>query len=101
MGGDLPTPIVVECTAPAALLMRRAEERLAAGGDPSDAGASVVLRQIGEHDPLEGRWARRRLVLRTDNPVDLQVAEVERFVDRIVGTPGPESRSWKPCHFRR
>jgi aminoglycoside phosphotransferase family enzyme/predicted kinase len=81
MGKDL-APIVIECKAPASLLMRRADERLAAGQDPSDAGAAVVLRQIGEHDPLEGRWARHRHPLRTDIPLDLQVAEVECFLDR-------------------
>ncbi|MBN9622337.1 MAG: ATP-binding protein, partial [Actinobacteria bacterium] len=81
MGDEPCVPIVIECKAPAAVLMRRADDRLEAGQDPSDAGASVVLRQIGEHDPLEGRWARRRRALRTDIQLDLQVVEVERFVD--------------------
>ncbi len=81
MGDQLPVPIVVECTAPPSLLMRRADSRLAAGQDPSDAGAAIVIRQIGERDPLEGRWARTRLAVRTDIPLDLQVAEVESFID--------------------
>lgn len=81
MGDQLPVPTVVECKAPPSLLMRRADARLEAGQDPSDAGAAVVLRQIGEHDPLEGRWARHRLVLRTDIPLDQQVEGVEYFVD--------------------
>lgn len=81
MGEGPCAPTVIECKAPAALLMRRADARQEAGRDPSDAGAAVVLRQIGEHDPLEGRWARRRHALRTDIPLDMQVAEVERFVD--------------------
>jgi hypothetical protein len=62
--------------------MRRADARMEEHDDPSDAGASVVLRQIGERDPLEGRWTRHRLALRSDIPLDLQVAEVEHFVDR-------------------
>ncbi|MGH2936878.1 MAG: AAA family ATPase [Solirubrobacterales bacterium] len=82
MGKDLCVPTAVECKAPASLLMRRADARLEAHQGPSDAGAAVVLRQIGERDPLEGRWARHRLELRTDIALDLQVAEVERFVDR-------------------
>ncbi|MBS1888027.1 MAG: AAA family ATPase [Actinobacteria bacterium] len=82
LGEDSPVPAVVECKAPPSLLMHRADARLAAGQDPSDAGASIVLRQIGEHDPLEGRWLRRHLTLRTDIPLALQVAEVECFVDR-------------------
>jgi len=81
LGDALRVPTVIECKAPAALLLRRAEAREAAGESASEAGPAVVLRQIGEHDPLEGRWARRRLSLRTDIPLDLQLAEVERFVD--------------------
>jgi hypothetical protein len=81
MGKDLCVPTVIECKAPPALLLRRADARLEAGQDPSDAGAAVVLHQIREHDPLEGRWARRHHALRTDVPLDLQVAEVECFVD--------------------
>ncbi|HVW48309.1 MAG TPA: AAA family ATPase [Solirubrobacterales bacterium] len=83
MGDDLCVPIVIECQAPASVLMRRADARLEAGGSPSDAGAAIVLRQLGEHDPLEGRWRRRRLSLRTDIPLDLQIAEVECFADRV------------------
>jgi aminoglycoside phosphotransferase family enzyme/predicted kinase len=91
MGDEPCAPTVIECEAPAAVLMRRADSRLEAGRDPSDAGASVVLRQIGEHDPLEGRWARRRHALRTDIQLDLQVAEVERFVDAgLLAREGPE-----------
>lgn len=78
MGQDLCVPTVIECTCPVSVLMRRADARLEAGQDPSDAGGAVVLRQVGEHDPLEGRWARHRLTLRTDISVDLQVSEVER-----------------------
>jgi aminoglycoside phosphotransferase family enzyme/predicted kinase len=82
MGDEPCAPTVIECRAPAALLMRRADARLEAGRDSSDAGASVVLRQIGEHDPLEGRWLRSHLALRTDLPLDLQVTRVESFIDR-------------------
>ncbi len=82
LGDDLCVPVVVECTAPPSLLLRRAEARAGAGRSSSDAGPSVVLRQIGEHDPLEGRWARHRLRLRTDIPFDRQIAEVESFLDR-------------------
>jgi predicted kinase len=81
MGDDLCVPTVIECAAPPSLLMRRADAREKAGRSPSDAGASVVLRQICERDPLEGRWARHRLILRTDLPLDLQITEVECFVD--------------------
>ncbi|MBS1677168.1 MAG: AAA family ATPase [Actinobacteria bacterium] len=81
MGDELTTPVVVECTAPPSLLLRRAEARAAGGSGPSDADAAIVLKQLGERDPLDGRWARRRLSLRTDIPLDHQVAEVERFID--------------------
>ena len=82
MGEGLTVPVVVECTAPPSLLLRRAEARAAGRHDASDADADVVLRQLGERDPLEGRWARSRLRLRTDISVDLQLTEVESFVDR-------------------
>lgn len=69
--GDQPAPpLVIECTAPASLLLRRAEQRAAERRDASDAGVGVVLHQLGERDPLEGRWRRRHLTLRTDNPLD-------------------------------
>ena len=82
MGADLPVPIVIECTAPTSLLLERADARAAAGTCVSDAGTDIVLRQIVERDPLEGRWERSRLSLRTDVALDLQVAAVESFIDR-------------------
>jgi aminoglycoside phosphotransferase family enzyme/predicted kinase len=82
LGDALCVPTVIECKAPPSLLMRRAEAREEAARSASDAGPTIVLKQIGEHDPLEGRWARRRLCLRTDIPLDLQIAEVECFLDR-------------------
>jgi aminoglycoside phosphotransferase family enzyme/predicted kinase len=82
LGDALCVPTVVECKAPPAVLLRRAEAREEAERSASDAGPAVVLQQIGEHDPLEGRWARHRLPLCTDIPLDLQVAEVECFLDR-------------------
>ncbi len=82
MGARLPVPLVVECTAPPSVLLRRAEARAADRAHVSDARTGVVLRQIGEHDPLEGRWARSRLSLRTDLALDRQIAAVERFIDR-------------------
>jgi aminoglycoside phosphotransferase family enzyme/predicted kinase len=82
MGEDLPEPLVIECTAPATVLLRRAEARAHEGASASDADADVVLRQLGERDPLHGRWTRSHLTLRTDIPLDHQVAEVETFLDR-------------------
>jgi aminoglycoside phosphotransferase family enzyme/predicted kinase len=82
MGDQLTTPLVLECTAPAGTLLRRAEDRARAHASASDAGADVVLHQLGERDPLHGRWSRSHLVVRTDLPADHQVAEVESFLDR-------------------
>jgi aminoglycoside phosphotransferase family enzyme/predicted kinase len=82
MGEELTTPLVVECTAPSCTLLRRAEARAHEGHSASDAGADVVLHQLGERDPLHGRWTRAHLTLRTDLPLDRQVAEVETFLDR-------------------
>jgi aminoglycoside phosphotransferase family enzyme/predicted kinase len=82
MGKELCVPTVIECVASPSLLLRRAEAREEAERSPSDAGPSVVLRQIGEHDPLDGRWARHRLRVRTDIPLEPQVAQVESFVDK-------------------
>jgi hypothetical protein len=55
----------------------RAAERSA-----SDTDLDVVLHQLGERDPLHGRWTRSHLTLRTDIPLDHQVAEIETFLDR-------------------
>jgi uncharacterized protein len=82
MGEELTTPLVVECTAPSCLLLRRAEARAHDQGSASDADIDVVLHQLGERDPLHGRWTRSHLSLRTDLPLDHQVAEVETFIDR-------------------
>jgi aminoglycoside phosphotransferase family enzyme/predicted kinase len=81
MGEELTTPMVVECTAPTATLLRRAEAR-AHEPSASDADLDVVLRQLGERDPLHGRWARSHIALRTDIVLDQQVAEVETLLDR-------------------
>lgn len=87
MGEELTVPIVIECTAPTGTLLRRAEARAAARRSASDADARVVLRQVGEHDPLDGRWARCRHVLRTDIPLEAQVAAVESFIDSAAPVP--------------
>lgn len=81
IGDEMTAPLVVECTAPAATLLCRAEAR-AHEGSASDADVEVVLRQLGERDPLHGRWARSHISLRTDIPLDHQVAEVETLLDR-------------------
>jgi aminoglycoside phosphotransferase family enzyme/predicted kinase len=82
MGEDLGEPLVIECTAPATVLLRRAEARDHEQASASDADADVVLRQLGERDPFHGRWTRSHLTLRTELPLDRQVAEVECFLDR-------------------
>jgi aminoglycoside phosphotransferase family enzyme/predicted kinase len=81
VGEELATPMVVECTAPTATLLRRAEAR-ADERSASDADIDVVLRQLGERDPLHGRWARSHITVRTDLSLDRQVAEVETLLDR-------------------
>jgi predicted kinase len=82
MGKELKVPLVIECTAPASVLLCRAEARTRDRAAASDADIDVVLRQLGERDPLHGRWTRSHLTLRTDNALDLQVAEVETFIAR-------------------
>ena len=82
MGDALTAPLVIECTAPSCTLLRRAEARAHEGTSASDADTDVVLRQLAERDPLHGRWTRSHLTLRTDLPLDQQVAEVETFLDR-------------------
>jgi predicted kinase len=82
MGDELRVPLVLECTAPTNILLRRAEARAHDRAAVSDADAAMVIHQLGERDPPHGRWTHDHLNLCTDNALDIQVAEVETFIDR-------------------
>ena len=80
--------LLVECTAPADLLLARAKRGELQRDRVSDAGAAVIRRQLAELEPIEERWAAARTKLSTDPPVEQLVAEVEGFIDRTLWMGG-------------
>lgn len=80
--------LLVECTAPADVLLARARRRELQPDRVSDAGAAVIRRQLAELEPVEERWDAARTKLSTEAPVEQLVADVEAFIDRTLWTPG-------------
>jgi uncharacterized protein len=82
------TPLlVVECRAPADVLLARAGARAREGNGASDAGPDVVRDQLRRSDPLDEVDARDHVLLRADLPVGQLVAAIAdgldlRLIDR-------------------
>lgn len=57
--------VIVDCTAPDAVLLARLAARQAAGGDPSDATEAVIHRQSAAQEPLSAEERLRTLPLDT------------------------------------
>jgi aminoglycoside phosphotransferase family enzyme/predicted kinase len=75
--------LFARCTAPAALLLRRAQAR-ARQPAVSDAGPAIVERQLGEFEPLHEVPERLRAEIRTDRPTDDVVVELEAEADALL-----------------
>jgi aminoglycoside phosphotransferase family enzyme/predicted kinase len=73
--------LFVECRAPAAELERRVRARARDPLRVSDATAAVLRRQLADRDPLDEIPAGQHMVLRSDQPVEALVAEVEEALD--------------------
>jgi aminoglycoside phosphotransferase family enzyme/predicted kinase len=87
-----PAPrLLVECTAPPEVLLRRARERELERDRVSDADAAVMQRQLDDLEPYAEVPASARLSLVTEAPPDELAAEVEAFVDRSVWASAPGS----------
>ena len=82
LAGSAVPRLLVECTAPPDVLLRRAREREREPDRVSDAGAAVVRRQLDDLEPFAEVPASARMRLLTEAPPDELVAAVEAFVDR-------------------
>jgi aminoglycoside phosphotransferase family enzyme/predicted kinase len=76
-----PSPLFVECRAPARILNERASHRALEAEQASDANAEIARRQRSEFEPLDEVRADDHLVLRTDRNVETLVDEVEAWMD--------------------
>jgi predicted kinase len=73
--------LAIECVAPADVRIERAAARVRAGGAFSDAGPDVA-RELGQRfTPMAGLPGDARLAVDTQAPIDLQVDEVEAWLD--------------------
>ena len=82
--GAAPT-VVVECRAPAAVLLGRAAVRERDPTSESDAGLDVVRRELGRWEPLDEVPAADHVVLRTDRPVVEALADLQALLDGRLG----------------
>jgi aminoglycoside phosphotransferase family enzyme/predicted kinase len=77
------TPLlVVECRAPADVLLARADARARQTNGASDAGSEIVRRQLRTHDPLDEFDARDHVLVRADQPAVQLVAAIADALDR-------------------
>lgn len=78
---DQRTVLAVECVAPLLTREARAELRALRGGATSDADADVARRLAATHAPPIELGATDRLAIDTTVPIDLQVDQVESWLD--------------------
>lgn len=90
-GHGAATPVVfVECRAPAAVVERRARERLLDPRRESDATPAIARRQIVEFAPLDEVPAEAHIVLRTDRPPERVLEDLRSLLDaRLVSAHRP------------
>jgi len=78
--------LILRCEAEESVLRRRILERAAEGKDPSEAGLSVLEKQLGEWQPPDREEEASTLVI--DSGPALQEADVIRFVRARLGLSG-------------
>ena len=88
--------VFVECRAPRRVLIDRVRARAAGGGSVSDATAEIAEKQLHELEPLAEVDAERRVVMRTDRPLDEVVDELMSFLDRRLSDSVRPRRARRP-----
>jgi len=89
LGDDTPA-LFVECRAPVRVLADRARRRDDQPGEHvSDAMLAIVLRESAVWDPLDELRPEAHVTLRSDRPVDSQLADLRALLDRRIGLLGP------------
>jgi uncharacterized protein len=77
--------LFVECRAPARVLAERAGLRDRQPRRVSDASLSVVLRERSSWEPLDELRPEAHVSLRSDRPVEAQLADLLALLDRRIG----------------
>jgi hypothetical protein len=80
--------LILEFSAPAALLRERIEQRLRSGRDPSDADLAVLERQFGWDEPLSGAELQHTIPVTPASPVDATAAAVRPRLRLAAPEPG-------------
>jgi aminoglycoside phosphotransferase family enzyme/predicted kinase len=83
--GDAAPLLFVECRAPARVLAERAALRDRQPRRVSDASLSVVLRERSTWEPLDELRPEAHVTLRSDRPVEAQLADLLALLDRRIG----------------
>ena len=81
--------LFVECLAPVAVVAERAARRELDPERVSDATAEMAARQRAEFEPLDEVPPGAQLSLRTDRPLDEQLAELEAWLDARLAAVRP------------
>jgi len=81
--------LYVECRAPARVLAERAARRDRQPGRISDASLSVVIRERSSWESLDELAPEAHVTLRTDRPVEAQLADLIALLDRRIGKLQP------------
>jgi len=79
--------LFVECRAPARVLAERAALRDRQPRRVSDASLSVVVRESSTWEPLDEVPPEAHVTLRSDRPVEAQLADLLALLDRRIGQP--------------
>jgi predicted kinase len=70
-----------QCDAPVSVLAERARQRRTGERHGSDATVAVVLRELQRWEPLDDVPAPEHVIIRSDRPVDVLVAELACLLD--------------------
>jgi aminoglycoside phosphotransferase family enzyme/predicted kinase len=79
--GSGPSPVFVECRAPAAVVAERARRREIDATRVSDATPEIAARQLAEFEPLDEVAPGSDLLVRTDREVAEAIDEIEAALD--------------------
>lgn len=83
--GDATPILFIECRAPRQTIATRAAVRDTMSGQASDADLQVALREGLSWDPLDEVAPSAHLAVRTDMPIDAQLADVGALIDLRYG----------------
>jgi uncharacterized protein len=83
-----PSPLFVECRAPAAVIAERARGRELDPHHTSDATAEIAARQVAEFEPLDEVEPDLHVTVRSDRDVRDLVDDVEAALDARLGRSG-------------